>query len=222
MASNCACPRPTQNLALGAAVGIAHPHPHQETVELGLGQRIGAVMFDRILRGNHQKRLRQRVGMRIHRHLAFVHGFEQGRLGLRRSAIDLIGQQHVGEHRAALEFELLFDGGVDRDPQNIGGKHVAGELHPLKGAIEGPGQGLSQRGLADAGYASISRCPRAIRETTARRTTRPCHGSPCRARVPVGPRDEKRHWRFQGTLEGFYYASGMAVTEVTTSSIRLA
>ena len=34
-------------------------------------------MLDGILRGNHQKRLRQRIRMSIHRHLAFIHGFEQ-------------------------------------------------------------------------------------------------------------------------------------------------
>ena len=66
-------------------------------------------MFDRVLRGDHQKRLRQRVRVRVDRDLAFVHGFEQRGLRLGRGAVDFVGQQHVGEDRAALEFELLLD-----------------------------------------------------------------------------------------------------------------
>ena len=49
-------------------------------------------MFDRILRGDHQERLRQRIGMGVHGDLPFVHGFEQRRLRLRCSAINFIGQ----------------------------------------------------------------------------------------------------------------------------------
>ncbi len=69
-----------QNLALRVAIGIAHAHAHQKAVQLRLGQRIRSVMLDGILRGNHQKRLRQRIGMGIHRDLAFVHGFQQARI----------------------------------------------------------------------------------------------------------------------------------------------
>ena len=54
---------------------------------------------------------------------------------------------------SALEFKLLLDGGVDRDTQDIGGQHVAGELHSLKAAVEGPGQSLAKSSLADAGNA---------------------------------------------------------------------
>ena len=59
--------------------------------------------------------------MRIHRDLAFVHGFKQGRLGLRSGAIDLVGQQHIGEDRTALELELLLQCGVDGDAENVTG-----------------------------------------------------------------------------------------------------
>ena len=68
----------------------------------------------------------------VERDLAFVHGFEQCRLRFGRSAVDLIGQQNVGKHRAGFEFELLLDRGIYRDSEHIGRQHVAGELEPLK------------------------------------------------------------------------------------------
>ena len=117
------------------------------------GQRIRSVMLNRILRRDHKKRLRQFVGVRVDRDLAFVHGFEQRGLRLGRGAVDFVGEQDVGENRAALEFEFLFCGGIDRDAEHVGRQHVAGELHALKGAIDGAGERLSERGLADSGNA---------------------------------------------------------------------
>ena len=125
----------------------------KKSIQLRFGQRISSVMLHRILRGDHQKRLRQFVRVRVDRDLAFVHGFEQRRLRLRRGAVDLVGQQHVGEDRAALELELLLQRGVHRDAEHVGRQHVAGELHALKGAIDGAGERLSQRSLADSGNA---------------------------------------------------------------------
>ncbi len=75
--------------------------------------------------------------------------------GLRfwRGAVDFVGQQYVGENRPTLEFELLLDGGINRNSQHVRRQHVAGELHPLKAAIERPREGLGQSGFADAGNA---------------------------------------------------------------------
>src|SRR5512146_122544 len=56
----------------------------------------------------------------------------------------------MGEYRAAFEFKLLFDGGVDGDAQHVAGEHVAGELDALKTAIQRAGQRLRQGSLADA------------------------------------------------------------------------
>ncbi len=109
------------------------------------------MVLHRVLRGNHQKRLRQRVRMRIDRDLAFVHGFEQRRLRLGRGAVDFIGEQDVGKNRPALELKLLFDGRVDGNSQNIRWQHVAGELHPLKTAVDGPRQSLAESSLAHSG-----------------------------------------------------------------------
>src|SRR5579863_3872644 len=110
-------------------------------------------MLHRILRRNDQERLRQFVGMRVDRDLAFVHGLKQRGLRLRRGAVDFVGQQDVGENRSTLEFERLFRRGVDRDAQNVGRQQVTGKLHALKSAVDGAGEGLSERGLADSGNA---------------------------------------------------------------------
>src|ERR1051325_9405851 len=103
------------------------------------------MMLDRVLGSNHQKRLRQWVRMSIDGYLMLVHSFEQCRLCLRSSTVDFISQQHVGKNRPVFEFECLFCSGVNRNPQNIRGKHVAGELHALKTAIEGPRQRMPER-----------------------------------------------------------------------------
>src|SRR5581483_2239841 len=58
---------------------------------------------------------------------------------------------NIGENRAALELELLLDGGINGDTQQVGGQHVAGELHPLKAAVEGPCEGLTKRRLPYTG-----------------------------------------------------------------------
>ena len=88
--------------------------------------------------------------MRVDRDLPFVHRFEQSGLRLRSGAVDFIGQQNIGEDRAALEFKFLLGSGVDRDAQHVRRQHVAGELDALKSAVDGAGDGLAERGLADS------------------------------------------------------------------------
>src|ERR1039458_5634425 len=75
----------------GVAFGISHANPHQETIELRLGQGISAVVLDGILRGENEERLRQRIRVGVDGDLAFVHRFEQGGLRLRSGAVDFVG-----------------------------------------------------------------------------------------------------------------------------------
>ena len=77
----------------------------EEAVELRLGQRVGALHLDRVLRGQDEERSRQRVADRADGHGLLLHGFEQRRLGLGRGAVDLVGQHEVGEDRPGLELE---------------------------------------------------------------------------------------------------------------------
>ena len=67
-----------QNLAFGFVGGITHFYAHQKTIKLGFGKRVGAVMLDGVLRGDHKKGLWQRHRAAVDGHLRFVHGFQQG------------------------------------------------------------------------------------------------------------------------------------------------
>ena len=49
-----------QDFLLLVPRGIADPHLEHEAVELRLGQRIGALLLDRVLGGEHEERLLER------------------------------------------------------------------------------------------------------------------------------------------------------------------
>src|SRR6266496_1755033 len=117
------------------------------------------MVLDRVLSCDYQKRLRQRKTLSINCDLAFVHGLEQRRLGLRGGAVDLVCQQNVSENRAALKFKFLLSGGINRDANDVRGQHVTGELDALKTASEGPRQRMGQSGLTDAGNALNQEMP---------------------------------------------------------------
>src|SRR6266567_499357 len=117
------------------------------------------MVLNRVLGRDYQERLRKLVAVGVNSDLALVHGFEKGGLGLGRGAVDLVGHQNVGEDGAAFEFKFLFGGRVNRDPENVGGKHVAGELYAMKAASERTRHGVGQSGLADSGYAFDQEMP---------------------------------------------------------------
>ena len=139
------------DLAFAGGVGIADAQAHQEAVELRFGQRIGAVVLHRVLRGDHHERARQRMRPAVDGDLAFVHGFEQRGLRLGGGAIDLVGQQKIAEDGAGLELEGFGMDIVDGDAQNVAGEHVAGELEAVEAAGDGAREGMRERGFADAG-----------------------------------------------------------------------
>ena len=64
-------------------------------------------MLDGILRGHHHERLGQRIGAVVHRHLIFIHRFQQRALGFGRGAVDFVRQDDVGKDGARAEFEAL-------------------------------------------------------------------------------------------------------------------
>jgi hypothetical protein len=73
----------------------------EEAVELGLGERVGALLLEGVLRRHHEEGLRERVAHTPHRHGPLLHRFEQRGLRLGRGAVDLVGQQHLREDRPA-------------------------------------------------------------------------------------------------------------------------
>ena len=109
-------------------------------------------VLDRVLRRDDHEGLRQGAPFVVDRHGAFVHRFEQRRLGLGRGPVDLVGEDDVGEDRPRVELEALRARLEDGDAEHVGRQRVAGELDAAelqrKAAAESPGE----RRLPDAGH----------------------------------------------------------------------
>ena len=140
-----------QELSLERLGRIAEPDAHQEAVELGFRQRKSADLVDRVLRGDDEERRGQRVRDAIHAHLLLFHGFQQGALRLGRGAVDLVGEDHLGEQRAGLKFETAVIAVEDRGADDVGRQQVAGELDAPERQAEDRRQAAREQRLADAG-----------------------------------------------------------------------
>ena len=112
---------------------VADQQLEHEPVELRLGQRVGALVLDRVLGRDDDERVGQRPALALDGHLPLLHRLEQRRLRLRRRAVDLVGQEQVGEDRT-----LRGTGTTPSATSRIGlagdiGRHqVGGELHALE------------------------------------------------------------------------------------------
>ncbi len=106
----------------------------------------------RVLRGDHKKRHGQRPRLTLDGDLFFFHRLEQGALCARAGAVDLVGQQHLGKHRAGVEHKTFLLTLVNRHAGQIAGHQIGSELHPRKLQAEGARQGVRQRGFSDAGH----------------------------------------------------------------------
>ena len=126
-----------------------------EPIELRFGKRIGAFELDRILRRQHEERIGQRPRLAERRHAPFLHRLEQRRLGLGRGAVDLVGQQQVGEDRAGVEHELLAAVALLEDVAagDVGREQVGRELDAAEVERQQPRQRLDELGLAESGKA---------------------------------------------------------------------
>jgi hypothetical protein len=86
---------------------VADVDPHREPVELRLGQRIRALVLDRVLRRHDHERAPEHVADAVDRDLVLLHALEQRGLRLRRRAVDLVDEEEVREDRAGAELELV-------------------------------------------------------------------------------------------------------------------
>ena len=93
----------------------------------------------------------QRAGHAVHRDLSFLHGLQQGALGLGRGAVDLVGQEQIAEGRAGAVFKAAGGTVIDGKPHHVGGHDFRGKLHPVIEKAHGPGKGQGKGGLPDAG-----------------------------------------------------------------------
>jgi hypothetical protein len=120
---------------------------HQEAVELGFGQWVGAFLLDGVLRGHHQEQWRQFVGAAPDADLALGHGLKQGRLHLGRGPVDFVRQHQVVEDRALLEHEAAGFRAIDLGAGDVGGQQVGGELDAMELRLDAFGQLFDGLGL---------------------------------------------------------------------------
>ena len=101
---------------------------HEEAVALRLGQCVDAFRLDRVLRGEHQERVRQLARLARDRHLPLGHHLEQRGLHFGRSPVDLVRKHHVREHGAPLDVERLGRRPPDARADDVGRHEVGREL----------------------------------------------------------------------------------------------
>ena len=145
-----------QDLALGGEFGVVDVDLQQEAVELGFGQGIGAFLLERVLGGEHMEGRRQVITLAGDRDVIFLHRLQKGRLGTRRSAVDLVGHQELGEDRALDETEGAASTVVlvhHLGAENIRGHQIRRELDAVGGKAEHLAERRHQSGLGKTGNA---------------------------------------------------------------------
>ncbi len=128
---------------------IAERDTDQEAVELGFGKRKRALELDRVLRGQDEERFGEHGRLAIDRDLVFFHRFEKGRLGAWRGPVDLVGQEHLGEHRTRTELEVRRVLVVHARAGDVGGKNIRRELDPAETTAHCGCQRTRQQRFAD-------------------------------------------------------------------------
>ena len=119
---------------------IADRDAHREAVELRLGERVRALVLDRVLRRHDHEREAELVRDAVDRDLALLHALEQRRLGLRRRAVDLVDEEDVREDRPGPELELVRALVEDVDAGDVGRKQVRRELEPREASSRPSGR----------------------------------------------------------------------------------
>ena len=121
-----------QDVQLVLGVRVADQQPHQEAIDLRLGQRVGARLLDRVLRGEHDERLGQRARLAVDRDLRLLHRLEQRALRLGRRAVDLVAEHDVGEDRPLAQLELARARRQHVGARDVGRQQVGRELDAPK------------------------------------------------------------------------------------------
>ncbi len=142
---------PFEHFALGDDTGIADRESNHEAVELGLGQRKGAFVLHRVLRGEDDKGQTQLMSHAVDRDLSLGHGFEQRRLGARGGPVDFVCEHYIGKNRPWSKFELLRLLIEDGYTADIGRQEVGRTLDATEAASARNGQGSHHHGLGHTG-----------------------------------------------------------------------
>jgi hypothetical protein len=148
--------RPGRALGDAPQIRVAgewHQDLVQKPVDLGLGQGVGPLHLERVLRGQHEEGPGQRVASAARGDGVLLHRFEERALGPGRGAIDLVGKQHVREDRPWREAERAGLPVEDVRARDVAGHEVRRELDPPKGEAGDATERPHQQGLAEARHA---------------------------------------------------------------------
>ena len=129
-------PATREDLDLLLGIRVADRQPHQEAVELRLGQRVRALEVDGILRRDHQERRLEHEALALDGDLGLLHGLEQRALRLRRGAIDLVGEEQVGEDRTAAVLERAPPLVEQEAARDVARQEIGRELDALEVQVE--------------------------------------------------------------------------------------
>ena len=144
---------PRHHLDLFIRGRIRHDVLEQEPVGLRLGEGIGAFLVDRVLGGDHQERLGNRVDAACDGRLPFLHRLEHRALRLGAGSVDLVEQHDVGVHRAQLGGERVRRRIVDLGADDVARQQVRRALDALEAAVDGFGDDAGGRRLGQPGNA---------------------------------------------------------------------
>ena len=115
-----------------------------EAIQLTFREGVDAGLFVGILRGQDDKRFLECVGAAIDGDLSFLHGFEEGALCFGGSAVEVVGQQDVGEDRSRYEIKRSVIYAVNVGAGDVGRHEVARELNAFEATGDALGEGLCE------------------------------------------------------------------------------
>ena len=124
-----------------------------EAVELRLGQRVGAFLFERVLRREHEERVGQLEGLIADGHLPLLHRLEQRALHFCGRAVDFVGEDEVAENGALLRGEHTLARVVNKRADEIRREQIGRELDAPEARLDRRGERLHREGLRKAGHA---------------------------------------------------------------------
>ena len=107
-------------------------------------------MFEGILRGEYDKRRRQIEGLITDGDFFLLHGFQEGRLDLRWSSVDLVGEEDMGEYRSLAYLEGSLPLAVDLTSCEVRWEEVRRERYPTRIEPEYACKSPDRLGLAKA------------------------------------------------------------------------
>src|SRR5262249_33227024 len=114
--------------------------------------------LDRVLSGQHIERTRQIVTDTLDGDAAFLHGFKQCCLSLRRRAVDLVGEHDVREDWTANKLQRAPSGHAvfldNLSSSDVRRHQVWCELNPLERQIEHTGDGANEQSFCQAWHSS--------------------------------------------------------------------